>query len=39
LIPEDLFYRVQSVLSGRVPSTKPQQRAPPDFPLRAFVRN
>jgi hypothetical protein len=38
LISEDLFYRVQSVLSGGVPSTTPQQRAHPDFPLRAFVR-
>jgi site-specific DNA recombinase len=38
LISEDLFYRLQSVLSGRVPSTAPQQRAHPDFPLRAFVR-
>jgi len=38
LISEDLFYRVQSVLSGRVPSTAPQKRAHPDFPLRAFVR-
>ena len=37
LISEDLFYRVQAVLSGRVPSTTPQQRAHPDFPLRAFV--
>jgi hypothetical protein len=27
LISEELFYRVQSVLSGRVPSTTPQQRA------------
>jgi hypothetical protein len=26
LISEDLFYRVQAVLSGRVPSTTPQQR-------------
>jgi hypothetical protein len=33
-----LFYRVQSVLSGRVPITTPQQRVHPDFPLRAFVR-
>ena len=32
LISEDLFYRVQSVLSGRVPGTTPQQRAHPDFP-------
>ena len=38
LISEDLFYRVQGVLSGRVPSTTPQQRAHPDFQLRAFVR-
>ena len=38
LISEDLFYRVQSVLSGRVPMTTKQQRAHPDFPLRAFVR-
>ncbi len=38
LISEDLFYRVQAVLSGRVPSTTPQQRAHPDFPLRTFVR-
>jgi site-specific DNA recombinase len=38
LISEDLFYRVQSVLAGRVPITTPQQRVPPDFSLRAFVR-
>jgi len=38
LISENLFFRVQAVLSGRVPSTTPQQRAHPDFPLRAFVR-
>src|SRR5688572_6884917 len=38
LISEELFYRVQSVPSGRAPSTTPQQRAHPDFPLRAFVR-
>ena len=38
LISEDLFYRVQAVLSGELPSTTPQQRAHPDFPLRAFVR-
>src|SRR5437773_7428852 len=37
LISEDLFFRVQAVLSGRAPSTTPQQRAHPDFPLRAFV--
>ena len=38
LISENLFYRAQSVLSGGVPSTTPQQRAHPDFPLRTFVR-
>ena len=38
LISEDLFFRVQAVLSGRAPTTTPQQRAHPDFPLRAFVR-
>ena len=37
LISEDLFYRAQSVLSGRVPSAAPRQRTHPDFPLRAFV--
>jgi hypothetical protein len=37
LISWDLFYCVQSVLSGRVPSTTPQQRVPPDFPLRGLV--
>jgi hypothetical protein len=31
MISEDLFFRVQAVLSGRVPSTTPQQRAHPDF--------
>jgi site-specific DNA recombinase len=38
LISEELFYRVQAILSGRVPSTASRQRAHPDFPLRAFVR-
>jgi hypothetical protein len=38
LISEDLFYRVQAILSGRVPSTAPRQRSHPDFPLRGFVR-
>jgi Recombinase zinc beta ribbon domain len=38
LISEDLFYRAQAVLSGRLPSTTPKQRAHPDFPLRGFVR-
>ena len=38
LISEELFYRVQAILSGRVPSTAPRQRSHPDFPLRGFVR-
>jgi DNA invertase Pin-like site-specific DNA recombinase len=38
LISEELFFQVQSVLSGRIPSTAPRQRAHPDFPLRGFVR-
>jgi site-specific DNA recombinase len=38
LISEDLFYRVQSVLTGRIPNTAPRKRAHPDFPLRGFVR-
>ena len=37
LISEAFFYRVPAVLSGLVPNTTPQQRAHPDFPLRAFV--
>ncbi len=38
LISEELFYRVQAILSGRVPTTAPRQRAHPDSPLRGFVR-
>jgi hypothetical protein len=38
LISEELFYRVQAILSGRVPNTAPRMRAHPDFPLRGFVR-
>jgi hypothetical protein len=38
LISEQLFYRVQAILSGRVPSTAPRKRAHSDFPLRGFVR-
>jgi hypothetical protein len=38
LIPEDLFYRVQAVLSGRVPSTRPQQRAHPTSRVRSQRR-
>ena len=32
LISEDLFYGAQAVLSGRLPSTTPKQRAQPGFP-------
>jgi hypothetical protein len=38
LISDELFFQVQAVLSGRIPSTAPRQRAHPDFPLRGFVR-
>jgi hypothetical protein len=38
LISEELFYCVQAVLSGRMPSTAPRKRAHPDLPLRGFVR-
>ena len=38
LISEELFYRVQSVLTVRLPTTVPRQRAHPAFPLRGFVR-
>jgi hypothetical protein len=38
LISEELFYSVQAILSGRMPTTAPRQRSDPDFPLRAFVR-
>lgn len=37
LISEELFYRVQAILSGRVASTAPRQRAHPDFSLRGFA--
>jgi site-specific DNA recombinase len=39
LIREELFHRVQAVLSGRVRVIEgPRQRNRPEFPLRAFVR-
>jgi hypothetical protein len=38
LIYEELFYRVQAILSGRVPSTASRKRAHPYVPLRGFVR-
>jgi hypothetical protein len=37
LVSEELFYSVQAILSGRMPSAAPRQRAHPDFPLRGFV--
>ena len=36
LVPEDLFYCVQAILSGRALPTGPRQRAHQDFPLRAL---
>jgi site-specific DNA recombinase len=39
LISEELFYRAQAVLQGRVRIISgPRQRRRPEFPLRAFVR-
>ena len=38
VISGELFCRVQAILSGRVPDAPPRQGAPPDFPLRGFVR-
>ncbi len=38
LVSEEVFYRVQAVLQGRVPVTAPRQRNHPDFPLRGLVR-
>ena len=38
LIAEDIFYKAQAVLSGRVPLIAPLMRNRPDFPLRGFVR-
>jgi DNA invertase Pin-like site-specific DNA recombinase len=38
LISEDVFYRVQAILTGRMEAAVPHQRRRPDFPLRGFVR-
>ncbi len=38
LIPDDVFYRVQAILAGRVQTTGPHQRRRPEFPLRAFIK-
>ena len=38
LIPDDVFYRVQAILTGRVHTTGPCQRRRPEFPLRAFIK-
>ena len=38
LISDEVFYKAQAVLSGRVPLIAPLQRNRPDFPLRGFVR-
>jgi len=40
LISEELFFRVQAILSGRLTRTAPRQRAHPDFPRAAsFAAN
>jgi site-specific DNA recombinase len=38
IVSEELFYRVQAVLTGRTPVVTTRQRNRPDFPLRNFVR-
>jgi site-specific DNA recombinase len=38
LISEELFYRVQGVLNGRIRIVAPRERNRPDFPLRGLVR-
>ena len=38
LISEEIFYKAQAVLSGKVPLIAPLQKRRPDFPLRGFVR-
>lgn len=38
LIPDDVFYRVQAILNGRVHATAPDPRRRPDFPLRGFIK-
>jgi len=38
LISKSIFYKAQAVLSGKVPMTEPLLNAPPDLPLRGFMR-
>jgi site-specific DNA recombinase len=38
LISEEIFYKAQAVLSGKVPVIAPLLKHRPDFPLRGFVR-
>ena len=38
LVSENVFYRVQAILDGRLEITAPRQRNAPDFPLRGYVR-
>jgi site-specific DNA recombinase len=38
IVDQDLFDRVQVILTGRKPKLTPFRRNHPDFPLRAFVR-
>jgi site-specific DNA recombinase len=37
IVSEEVFDKVQSLLSGRRPTVAPRRRANPDFPLRQFV--
>ncbi|MGH9199857.1 MAG: recombinase zinc beta ribbon domain-containing protein [Vicinamibacterales bacterium] len=38
LVSEEIFYRVQAILEGRVQVTSPRKRSRPDFPLKGLVR-
>lgn len=38
LITEEVFYRVQAILTGRAQTTGPLNRRRPEFPLRAFIK-
>ena len=38
LITEEIVYKAQGVLSGKVPRIAPLLKRRPDFPLRGFVR-
>ncbi|MGE0123636.1 MAG: recombinase family protein [Vicinamibacterales bacterium] len=38
LIPDDVFYRVQAILAGRVHTVGPYLHRRPEFPLRGFIK-